>query len=169
MPKDKVTMCQGFTLVELMVATVAGAIITFAVGMLLVSSQRGWQTMYSGINSGAMADSYIARKTFDAVVRKASREKLLLDDSGDWIEVYYYDDAASTTADCYARFYQADGNLNLEYGKVNPRETSTVLTVCRNVSDCVFKANGCSVQMVLTLDDGRQTATVVSSAVMHNE
>lgn len=169
MPKDKVTMCQGFTLVELMVATVAGVIITFAVGILLVSSQRGWQTMYGGINSGAMADSYVARKTFDAVVRKASREKLLLDDSGDWIEVYYYDDAASTTADCYARFYESDGNLNLEYGQLNPRETSTVLTVCRNVSDCVFKANGCSVQMILTLDDGQHTATVVSSAVMHSE
>ncbi len=167
--KNKVTARGGFTFVELMIATVVAAIVMFAIGVVIVDSERGWHRMYDRINSDVVADSYVATKTFDAVIRKASREKSLLDDTGDWIEVYYYDDAASTAPDRYARFYVADGGLNLEYGQLAPRETLTVSTICRNVSDCVFKKAGCSAQMMLTLDNGSQMATVVSSAVMHNE
>lgn len=116
-----------------------------------------------------MNDSYVARKAFDAVIRKASKEKFLLDSAGGWLEVYYYAGSDSTVVDRYARFYVADSRLNIEYGKLNPRETLIVQTVCANVSSCVFKVSGCSAQMLLILDNGSQAITVVSSAVMHNQ
>jgi hypothetical protein len=134
--------------------------------------------MYNRVYSDVVTNSYVARKTFDAVIRKASSEKLLLDEDGTWLEVYYYADANSASADCYARFYYsesgqtetgAEGQLNIEYGKAEPRETLTIRTICENVSSCVFKAAGRSAQMILTLDDGQQTVTVVSSSVMHNQ
>jgi len=172
MPKKKLTYQGGFTLIELMAVTILAVIVVSGIGAILADSQRGWHRMYNSIYSDVVTDSYIARKTFDAVIRKASKEKRLLDDAGNWIEVYYYADENSTAVDRYARFF-CDGEpndiLNVEYGKLNPRETLTIETICGNVSSCVFKTAGSSAQMILTLDNGSQTATVTSSAVMHNQ
>jgi prepilin-type N-terminal cleavage/methylation domain-containing protein len=169
MPKHKLKAERGFTVVELMVATLIAAIVILGAGVLLVEGQRGWSTMRARIHSDVAADSYVARKTFDSVTRQASKERILLDDTGNWIEVHYCADPNSTDADRYARFYVADGELNLERGILNPRETLTVQTVCENASNCVFRATGRSAQMMLTLDNGSQTATVFSSAFIHNE
>ena len=164
----------GFTFVELMIATVFAGIIILGIGVVIVDGHRGWQVMYNRIYSDVATDGYVARKTFDAVIRKASTEGLLLDGAGNWIEVYYCQDGNSTSVDSYARFYyendgEGSGRLNVEYGKLNPRETLTVQTVCENVSGCIFKAAGRSVQMILTLTNGTETSTIVSSGVMHNQ
>ena len=87
---------------------------------------------------------------------------------GSWIEVYYYADTSSVDVDRYARFYTTDGDLNLEYGQLEPREAIDIETLCGNVSECTFKQAGTSAQMMLTLDDGIQTKSVVTSAVAHN-
>ncbi len=178
MPKKKLTIQRGFTITELMVTVMLSTIIMFGIGFMVVESQRGWNRMYNRVYSDVVTNSYVARKTFDAVIRKASSEKILLDEDGTWLEVYYYADANSASVDRYARFYYseggqsetgAEGQLNIEYGKAEPRETLAIQTVCENVSSCVFKVAGRSAQMILTLDDGTQTATVVSSSVMHNQ
>ncbi len=160
---------RGFTLVELMITAVIMVIVAFAIGVVIVDSQSGWNVMYDRINSDVVTDGYVARKKFDAVMRSASREKFVLDGAGGWIEINCYADYDSTVADRYARFYVADGDLNLEYGQLEPRATLDVETVCGNVSGCTFKQVGRSVQMILTLDNGTQTNTVVSSAVTHNQ
>ena len=168
MLKNRTTNPKGLTLIELMIATVIMVIVILGVAIILVDSQRGWDAMYNRIYSDVVTDGHIARRTFDRVIRKASRDKIALDDAGLWVEVRYYQDADSTVVDRYARFYEADGQLNIESGKLNPRETLNVQTVCENVSDCVFMAKGTSVQMILRLDNGSEAATVVSSAVAHN-
>ena len=169
MPKKKLKVQRGFTIIELIIATGIAVIIISAVGIILADSQRGWNTMYNHIYSDVVTDGYVARKMFDAVIRKASSEKFLLDDAGNWLEVYYYADSDSTVVDRYARFYEAGGQLNVEYGKLDPRETLTIRIVCKNVSGCTFKRAGRSAQMILTLNNGSQTVTVVSSSVMHNQ
>lgn len=160
---------QGFTLVELMITMAIMVIVGLAVGVVIVEGQSGWSFMYDRINSDVVTDGYVARKKFDAVMRNASREKLLLDSAGSWIEVYYYATASSSVVDCYARFYVSDGDLNFEYGQLDPRATLGVETVCENVTACTFKQAGQSTQMILTLDNGTQTNTIVSSAVTHNQ
>jgi len=159
---------RGFTLTELMITTVLMVIVVSAVGVVLFDSQRGWNFMYNRVYSDLVADSYAARKKFDAVMRKASAGGFLLGDDGSWIEAYYYAGADSAVIDRYARFSEADGSVSVEYGQLAPRATLSVETVCGNVSDCVFKQVGRSAQMILTLSDGTQTKTVVSSAVTHN-
>lgn len=159
----------GFTLVELMITTVVMLIVGLAVGVVIVEGQTGWNFMYERINSDVVTDGYVARKQFDAVIRKASREKVLLSDTGDWVEVYYYATVPSTVVNRYARFYVSDGDLNLEYGQLEPRATLGVETVCGNVTSCTFKQAGQSVQMILTLDNGTQTNTIVSSAITHSQ
>ena len=159
----------GFTLSELMITITTSIIVIAGVGFAIVDSQRGWNRMYNRVYSDVVTDGYVARKRFDAVIRKASWKKVLLDEDGNWIEVYYYADGNSTVLDRYARFYTANGQLNIEYGKLNPKETLTTQTVCGNVSNCTFKVVSRSAQMILTLDNGSQTVSVTSSSVMHNQ
>jgi len=174
MPKKKRSFQSGFTIVELAMAIGISVIVVLGIGVVLVDSQRGWNTMYNRIYSDVATDGFVARRTFDAVIRKASSEKILLDSAGNWIEIYYYADSSSTAVDCYARFYYDNGTLKAEYGDwdpddSDPRTVTRTDIISSNVSSCVFKGQGRSVQMILTLDNGTQTATVTSSAVMHNQ
>ncbi len=170
MAKKKLTARRGFTIVELMTATLVASIVIFGIGVILVDSQRGWNRMYNRIYSDVVTDGYIARKTFDRVIRRATRTRFLLDSGGNWLEAYYCQDPNTTIVDSYARFSEANGELNIEYGSLNPRQTLSTNTICGNVAGCIFfKGAGYSAQMILTLDNGSQTATVVSSSVMHNE
>jgi len=174
MLKSTFTLQNGFTLVEMMTTIAISTIVIMGIGIVLVDSHRLWNDMYNRIYSDVVTDGYVARKVFDTIVRKASCEKLLVDENGNWLEVYYYHNLSSSTPDCYARFYYEDGGenngrLNVEYGRVDPRETLSIYTVCENVSACSFKGIGRSAQMILTLNDGNQTITVVSSAVMQNQ
>lgn len=169
MLKKRITNPKGFTLIELMVAIVVALIVLLGIGAVLADSHRSWNRMYNRIYSDVVTDSYVARRTFDAVIRKASSVDPNLVNYDDWVEVYYYADANSAVVDRYARFFSTGGQLNVEYGELNPRQTLTIQTICGNVQGCVFSGTGRSAQMILTLDNGSQTATVVSSAVMHNQ
>jgi len=172
MMKVKLTIRRGFSLVELMVSIVTTIIVILAVGVVLVDTQRGWNTMYRHMYSDVVTDSYAAGKEFDVAMRRATGDSIILDDAGYWVEVRYYSDGGSSTVDRYVRFYKSGSSLNVEYGRLydggNAKEAFSAHTLCRNVSGCVFKQIGKSVQMILTLDDGTQTNTVVSSAVLNN-
>lgn len=168
MVKKNLTSQKGFTIIELVIAMAIAIIPIFAIGIILSDSQRGWNSMYERVYSDVVTDSYIARKTFDAVSRKANWERITLAEDESWLEVYYYANDASTVLDRYARFYEAEGDLNVEHGNLGTGEILTTQTVCSNVSNCTFKAAGRSVQMILTLDNGEQVLTTISSAVMHN-
>ena len=168
--KKKIQNRKGFTSIELMIATMIGGIIMLGVGMTIADSHRGFNAMYDRIYSDVVTDGYIARKTFDSVIRRATRTRFLLDSGGNWLEAYYCQDPNTTIVDSYARFSEANGELSIEYGSLNPRQTLSTNTICENVVGCIFfKGAGNSAQMILILDNGSETITVVSSAVMHNQ
>ncbi len=166
--KAKCSKQRGLTVIELMIAIVIAAIVISGISAILVDSQRGWNVMYSRIYSDVATDSHVAKKMFDALIRKASCEKFSVGDAGDWIEVNYYADSTSSYLDSYARLYKTDNKLNVEYGSLNPKKTLSVQTVCSNVTSCVFKTSGQSAQMMLKLNNGTKSATVISAAVMHS-
>jgi hypothetical protein len=174
MIKKRLTASQGFTLIELLIAMAIMIIVILAIGMALVDGQRGWNYMYDRIYSDVVTDGYVARRKFDAVLRKASREKFLIDPAGGWVEVYYYASDASTAVDRYALFSTSGDKLNVEYGKLlnpgqtNSKATDTIETVCENVSSCTFVQLGRSIQMILKLDNGTQKNTLITSAVTNN-
>jgi len=162
----------GFTLTELAVTAVIMIIVILALGTVIVDSIRGWNKMYARVYADVVTDSYVARNAFDRVVRSAGRQTYLLDVDGAWLQVYCYSSASATTLDRYARFIVANGELQILHGNraldgtlSDPDRTETL---CANVSSCIFMGDGRSAQMELTLDDGTLSATVVSSAVMHN-
>ena len=168
MINKRLTSSRGSTLIELLMAMAIMIFVVLAVGMALVDGQRGWNNMYDRIYSDVVTDGYVARRKFDAVLRRANGETFSLAGDGSWIEVNYYATDSSTVVDRYARFYVSDGDLNVEYGQLNPKETISVETACNNVSGCVFKQSGRSAQMILTLDDGTNTNTVITSATANN-
>ncbi len=168
MIKKRLTASRGFTLLELIIAMAITIIVVLAIGVALVDGQRGWNIQYDRIYSDVVTDGYVARRKFDAVMRTASRDMFLLDSAGGWVEVYYYANDASAVVDRYARFYVANGNLYVEYGQLDPKETLSIETVCGNVSGCMFAQLGRSIQMILKLDNGTQTNTVITSAVTNN-
>jgi hypothetical protein len=168
MLKKRTTNPKGFMFVELIIATVVAAIVLLGIGAVVADSQRGWNKMYNRIYSDVVTDGLIARRTFDRIIRQSSRNNILLDDMGSWVEVRYYQDSDSTVLDRYARFYVAGSELKVEYGNLDPGEVLSTQTVCSNVSSCGFRTAGTSVQMVLRLDNGSEAATVMASAVAHN-
>jgi hypothetical protein len=169
MAKKKSKFRSGITIIEVVIAAAASVIVMVGVGIAIVDGQRGWNRMYSRTYCDVVTDSYVARKMFDTAVRKSSREMYLIDDASQWVEVYYYSSPAVSKVDRYARFSVSSGDLNVEYGELDPRTTSSVQTVCSNVSSVSFSGTGTAIQMILNLDDGSQSATVTCSAVMHNQ
>lgn len=168
MSKKRIANRKGFTLIELMIATGLASTVIVGIGVVLVDSQRGWNAMYDRTYSDVVTDAHVARRMFDSVIRNASSETILLDDNGSWVEVYTYSEPNSPVVDVYAKFQAKNGRLTLEYGELDSGATLSLDPICGNVSSCVFKSSGWSVQMILTLNDGSQSVTVVASAVMHN-
>lgn len=160
--------CSGFTLLEMMITVAVSTILFGSVMVLIVDSQRGYNQMFMRNNSDVLTSGYIARRTFDSIVRKADADSYTIDENGYWLEVHYYSSDAVAVPDKYAKFYESDGDLNVEFGSLDPQITTDVQTVCENVTECTFKSSGNSAQMFLTIDDGEQSVTVVSSAIMHN-
>jgi len=169
-PRPRKRLPAGFTLAELLVATIIVVIVILALGTTIADGIRGWNRMYDRVYADIRTDSFVARKTFDQVIRKATRERCLVDSAGAWLEVYYYSSSSVSVVDRYARFYSASGALLVERGSWTADAKSALRTdiVCENVASCVFKADGRSAQMLLTLDDGSQNIVVATSAVMHN-
>lgn len=164
---------QGFTLTEMVVTMMAGTIVIGTVGAVLVNSQRGWNRMYDRVYGDVVTGAYVAKKTFDKVVRQSSIKRVRLGNSE--VEVYYYNDAeTSTMLDRYACFYVTSGReLMVDYGELSadgtPQAALSTMALARNVEAVDFSVVGASIQMILRLDNGSESLTVASTAVRHNE
>jgi len=158
----------GLTIIEMVVAASIAVIVVVGLAGALCDSQRGWNSMYNRAYSDVVTGTQIAGRTFDRIVRKSGTLYYQIDPDGEWLEVCYYADPNSVLIDRYARFFREESNFCIEYGRRSPRETVGIETVCGNVSSCVFKQTGRSFQMLLTLDDGKEKLTTVTSAVAHN-
>jgi prepilin-type N-terminal cleavage/methylation domain-containing protein len=82
---------RGFTLTELVAVIAMVGIMTLGVGVLLANSQKNWGNLFGRVYSGSAIDSFAAQKAFDVVCRKASLRKHILSESGDSLELYYWD------------------------------------------------------------------------------
>jgi len=159
---------KGFTMVELMTGSMISVIVVLGMGFVMADTQNAWNRTYRSVYADAVVDSYAARRAFDSVIRKAGAATYTIDDLGGWIEIRYYADSESQSPDRYARFYGAGSRLEVEHGIVEPRELLSTTTICENVSSYAFKTTGRSVQMLLSLDDGSRSVTLVACGYMHN-
>ncbi|MBN2020915.1 MAG: prepilin-type N-terminal cleavage/methylation domain-containing protein [Sedimentisphaerales bacterium] len=160
---------RGLTLLEMVIACTIFVIMTFGVSSVLSSNQRLWNAMYNRTYSDEATSAHLAKKMFDACIRKSSKKELKIDTNSKWVESYYYADETSTQIDRYVRFFYLEGALFVEHGLANPKESLNVHILCDNVTNCLFKQSGRSVHMLLTYQIGNQTQTIGTSAEMHND
>lgn len=167
---------KGFTLIELAISAAATVIVVLCIGMMLVNSQKSYNHTYDRVYSEVVEDAYVNDRLFDSIVRKSSlsAKAPLISDDKQTIELYYYDSANSPAPDKFARFYLNGQELNVDYGNLDSHtlEAASVANtsvVARNVNDVQFQVTGANVQMALDLDNGRQTMTVICSAVRYSE
>jgi len=177
---ERLTLRQsrGFTLTELVVAMIIAIIVIGGIGVIVVDTQKGWNKTYNRVNSGVMADALVARKVFDSLSRKAIVSCVEVGSDGEYIELYYYNDLSSTEADRYARLYVSNGDLEVEYGdltsgtwslaSVAKAGVSETVSLAHDVKSATFSAQGSTVRMLLTLDNGTENAEVVCSSLRHN-
>ena len=168
MRKQRPTFRLGFTLIEIMISMAVLLIIISVVGVVLGDGAQDWNRMYDRTSSKLAADSLGAPRAFNAIIRKAGGQRVLINSTNDALEVYYYASPSSTKVDLYARLYLASGKLYLEEGQLSPRQMQDSRIVCENVSACQFEQLGRCLQMVLTLNDGTQSRVVTTSAFIHN-
>ena len=145
-------------------------IIVSAFGMALLCGHRTWNVTYAKVYSDVRTDGQVVLRRFDALVRKSVNGQTVIA-SQEQLEVCYFNDSDSTFADRYAILYESDGDMLVEYGTVTSvgvKSTTSVETLCGDVSSCAFSISGKSVEMVLALNDGEQSNTVVSSAYLQN-
>jgi hypothetical protein len=164
----------GFSVAEMVISMALTAIALLAVTSVLSNTQNSWNLMYNRAFSEVVTGGHTAKRIFDTIIRKSSTKELSIDTLGTWVEVHYYDNDASTFLDRYAKFYRSGLNLCLEWGWLNPGDTthprgvSGTDVICSNVTTCIFKQSGKSVHMMLTIDNGSQHLSIGSSETLHN-
>ena len=166
--RSSINNSSAFTLIELVITVLLSSIVMLGLGVMMYDNQRGWNQMYNRIYSDIVTDGLVAHKSFDAVVRKSSKNNFNIDPAGQWVELAYYSDTSVSSIDRYARFYKSGSELFIEEGTLNPRASTDTRKISSNVSKCRFLNSGVSVQLIMTLDDGSIKVDVLSTGVMHN-
>ena len=165
---------RGFTLIELMVTILIASIVVLGVASVMADAHRGYNRMYQRIHGNVITEAYTARMRFDAICRKASSGGVSLDTSIPMLEVYYYSvpnvhGDADLLPDLYAQFYLNGTSLMLARGDIVSGAVIATEVLATNVTELKFSADsGRSVQMVMTLDDGRDSITVTCGSMRHN-
>lgn len=176
----------GFTLVELMVTVLIASVVLISIGAALVDAHRGYRTTFDRVYGDVTTQAYTSRINFDRICRKSSWYYVNTDGTGQWkdeLYVHYYSDGNTTKAtadpvpDRYAHFYTTEGNvLKMDQGPYDASSMSPYgtadstedLAVNATIAKFCQPPSSNSIQMILTLDDGRQGLTVTCSSVRHN-
>lgn len=176
--KTNRTTRTAFTLVELMVTILIASVVIIAIGGVLAGAHRDYRKTYDRVYGDVTTQAYISRMTFDSICRKSSRYHKTTTGTNE-LYVYYYS-AGNTTKptddpipDRYAHFYTTGGSLMVDQGplvSLTPQTADSSIELAENVTSAVFlqPESSNSIQMILTLDDGKQGITVTCSSVRHN-
>jgi len=173
--KPQIQKRYGITMVELMVTILISTVVVAGIGVAMVDSQRGFKQMYERTQGDVTTDAYVARAVFDRICRKSSIQRCLpaIGALGSYAEVYYYNDANSTSPDRYTQFRVADRTLLADHGAYDMTAKSKTFvsteTLATNVTAWQFAVEGSSVVMTLSLQKGSQMMTVTCSSIRHNE
>jgi Tfp pilus assembly protein PilW len=173
--KTKKKNRSGLTLVELSITMLISTIVVAGIGFAMVDSQRSLHQMYDRTQGDVINDAYIAKAVFDRICRKASIQRCMpaIGELGSYAEVYYYNDANSTSPDRYTQFRVSNGTLLADHGTYNMATKNKTListeTLATHVTAWQFAMQGSSVIMTLSLQKGNQSLTVTCSSIRHNE
>jgi len=181
MDKDNTTRA-GVTLIELVITMLIAGIVLLGIAIVMVDAHTGYRKMFERVHGSVENDAYVARIKFDSICRSASKfdADIIYDSTNPGeITVFSYSDNISPTAgpDRYAKFSLNGTDMMLEEGPASYGGDPEIWTlgnanssfvVATNVTELKFSVRGRSLEMTVTINDGKYGITVTSSAVRHN-
>jgi hypothetical protein len=173
--KRPMTRTSGFTFVEMMISILVSTVAILSVMGLLANSHLAFNRMYRRVYGEIVTDAEIARIVFDKTVRKSTIRYCDIDETGQYVEVYYYSGTGSAELDRYARFYFSGENLIVRRGSLEPGtfdyatgDTPSILVLARNVTSGLFVQSGITLRMYMILDNDEDSISVTCSSTRHN-
>ena len=189
---------RGVTLIELLIAAIAAAIVAMGVIGILAGGHKNFSAMMRRTNRGVVPDAYVAQKAFDRIVRKSSVKRF--DPStaditpSNYLYVYYYSvpqNVIMVEPDRYGHFYLNGTTLMLQLGNVagnfgrrpglpDLSAPTNTFILAENVASVTFKVFMQSVEMTLVLDNENLPTppvnkletlkmTVTNTSILHND
>lgn len=166
----------GLTMIELVIASFAVAVVILGLGAFLSNVQGNWNRLFTRVYSDSVVDGFAVHKVFDAICRKSSQRKHLLGGDGEWLQLYYWDAGSKAgTPENYALLYAWGGALYVKHGPLAAGtwqpdyfKWTTPIRIIDGVESVKFEVAGSSVWMYLTFEND-EMMPVACSAVRHNE
>ena len=165
---------RGVTLLELLVVILISSIVMLGATVIVVDAHRSWNSMYQRIHGDIISDSYYARVRFDTMCRKADGGAVLIDADVPLIELNYYSAPNVGTdydlaPDMFVQFYQNGTELIQDSGDIATGMVTSSEVIARDVTELNFSADsGRGAQMLLTLNNGKESITVTCGSIRHN-
>ena len=149
---------KGFTLIELTIAMLTGAIVILAAGMILFYGQKSWNSTWKRVN--LQRDTSYAMQRISRPIKAGSSAQI--EGSGEGLRIYNDKEGS------WRRFFvqPASNNLMLKSEIVGGNTTETILD--DTVEALQFNVTGTTVSIVLKLREDNLQTHFVSTVMMRN-
>ena len=149
---------KGFTLIELTIAMLTGAIVILAAGMILFYGQKSWNSTWKRVN--LQRDTSYAMQRMSRPIKAGSSAQI--EGSGEGLRIYNDKEGS------WRRFFvqPASNNLMLKSEIVGGNTTETILD--DTVEALQFNVTGTTVSIVLKLREDNLQTHFVSTVMMRN-
>ena len=149
---------KGFTLIELTIAMLTGAIVILAAGMILFYGQKSWNNTWKRVN--LQRDTSYAMQRISRPIKAGSSAQI--EGSGEGLRIYNDKEGS------WRRFFvqPASNNLMLKSEIVGGNTTETILD--DTVEALQFNVTGTTVSIDLKLREDNLQTHFVSTVMMRN-
>jgi len=149
---------KGFTLIELTIAMLTGAIVILAAGMILFYGQKSWNSTWKRVN--LQRDTSYAMQRMSRPIKAGTSAQV--EGSGEGLRIYNDKEGS------WRRFFvqPASNNLMLKSEIVGGNTTETILD--DTVEALQFNVTGTTVSIELKLREDNLQTHFVSTVMMRN-
>ena len=143
----------GFTIIELLMAMIAGSILIFAAGMLLSECQSSWNGAWTKVN--LQRDASYAMQRISGIAKTAVSAEI--ENSNKTVKIFRQDD--------WVRIFLDDQTGDLKY-EIQGEQAQVFIE--ENVLAIFFEIEGTTLKVDLKLLKDNQQAHYTSSIMMRN-
>ncbi len=144
---------RAFTIVELLIAAVAGVIVLLGAGIILWGGQTSWNLAWKRMN--LQHDAAVALQTITTYTRPATG--IELDADGRWVKI--------NNGDQWVRFEWPQGSHDLQ---IQSKDQQARILVAGTVDQVIFTQQGRLLDIELALNKDTISTRLATAVVMRN-
>ena len=151
------------------------SVMLVAIAGVIADAHRGYNVAFKRVYGDVVSDAYFSRMRFDYYCRKVCSGDVVIDPDIPMVYLKYYSTPnisgdAYLEPDSFVQFYLDGTDLIQACGPIATNEaTDKIEVIARDVTELKFSADsGRAVQMVMTLDNGKESITVTCGSIRHN-